>query len=64
MGDRKAIALEETADLVAACFSSREEKTKRQENSMGLRRTDCTVPMRKWLRQRARGQMGLILYPL
>lgn len=59
---RRAIALEETADLVAGCFSSRREKIRKPVTFMELQRTDCMLPMKKWQKQRVPEKMELILY--
>lgn len=61
---RKAIALEETADLVAGCFSSKDGKTRRLAAFMELRKTVFIKTTGKWPKKRPKGKTALILYPL
>ena len=61
---RKAIALEETADLVAGCFSSKDGKNQETGSFYGIEEDRLIKTTGKWRKKRPKGKTALILYPL
>lgn len=61
---RKAIAIDEMAELTAGCFSDHDERNKETETDMAWTKREFIPIIVRWQKEKMHGRMELILFRL